>query len=59
MAVALMQRGRQAARVAYAPVHVLIAAASTLVLSFVSVEQVDQGLWRFLWLLLGLTGHRC
>lgn len=33
----------------------LITAASTLVLSFVSVEQVDQGLWRFLWLLLGLV----
>jgi hypothetical protein len=33
----------------------LITAASTLVLSFVSVEQADQGLWRFLWLLVGLV----
>jgi len=33
----------------------LITAASTLVLSFVSVEQADQGLWRFLWLVVGLV----
>ena len=33
----------------------LVTAASTLVLSFVSVEQAGEGIWRFLWLLAGVA----